>query len=145
MGSKIFEPNLFLYKHPKILNPSHSSYLPACEDGTGGVFLSSQTFSGEIPQHSQPQSTPVTQVQKSLAQKFSSQIFSCINTPTFSTLVIPHIYPPVKTEQTVFLSSQTFFRRNTPTFSTRHSSYIKITHTYLPVKMEQTVFQNVGI
>ena len=35
-GSKIaiFEPNLFPYKYPNILNPSYSSYLPACEDGT---------------------------------------------------------------------------------------------------------------
>jgi len=37
-GSKIFEPNFFLYKYPNILNPSHSSYLPAYEDGTDRVF-----------------------------------------------------------------------------------------------------------
>jgi len=31
---------------------------------------------------------------------FSSQTFSFINTPTFSNLVILHIYPPMKMEQT---------------------------------------------
>jgi hypothetical protein len=31
---------------------------------------------------------------------FSSQTFSCINTPTFSNLVILHTYPPMKMEQT---------------------------------------------
>jgi hypothetical protein len=31
---------------------------------------------------------------------FSSQTFSCINTLTFSNLVILHTYPPVKMEQT---------------------------------------------
>ena len=34
----IFEPNLFPYKYPNILNPSYSSYLPAYEDGTDRVF-----------------------------------------------------------------------------------------------------------
>jgi len=29
----IFEPNIFPYKYPIILYPSHSSHLPACEDG----------------------------------------------------------------------------------------------------------------
>jgi hypothetical protein len=33
-----FKPNLFPYKYPNILNPSHSSYLPAYEDGTDIVF-----------------------------------------------------------------------------------------------------------
>ena len=28
------DPNLFPYKYPNILKPSHTSYLPACEDGT---------------------------------------------------------------------------------------------------------------
>jgi hypothetical protein len=32
------EPNLFLYKYYNILNHSHSSYLPAYEDGTDRVF-----------------------------------------------------------------------------------------------------------
>jgi hypothetical protein len=32
---------------------------------------------------------------------FSRQPFSFINTPTFSNLVILHIYPPMKMEQTV--------------------------------------------
>jgi hypothetical protein len=30
----IFEPNLFPYKYPNILKPSHSSYLTAYENGT---------------------------------------------------------------------------------------------------------------
>jgi len=33
MAQAIFEPNLFPYKYPNILNPSYSSYLPAYEDG----------------------------------------------------------------------------------------------------------------
>jgi len=33
----IFEPNPFPYKYPNIPNPSHSSYLPACKDGTDSV------------------------------------------------------------------------------------------------------------
>jgi hypothetical protein len=36
--ASIFEPNLFPYKYPYILNPSHSSYLPTYEDGTDRVF-----------------------------------------------------------------------------------------------------------
>jgi hypothetical protein len=35
LAQAIFEPNLFPYKYPKILKPSHSSYLP--EDGTDSV------------------------------------------------------------------------------------------------------------
>jgi len=38
IGWAIFEPNLFPYKYPNILKPSHSSYLPAYGDGTEGVF-----------------------------------------------------------------------------------------------------------
>jgi hypothetical protein len=34
LAQAIFEPNLFLYKYPNILKPSHSSYLPTYEDGT---------------------------------------------------------------------------------------------------------------
>jgi hypothetical protein len=34
LAQAIFKPNLFPYKYPNILNPSHSSYLPAYEDGT---------------------------------------------------------------------------------------------------------------
>jgi len=30
----IFEPNLFPYKYSNILKPTHSSHLPAYEDGT---------------------------------------------------------------------------------------------------------------
>jgi len=70
-GSKIFEPNFSPHKYPNILNPSHSSYLPAYEDGI--------------------------ECSESL---FSSQTFSIINTPTFSTPVILHTYPPMKMEQT---------------------------------------------
>jgi hypothetical protein len=40
LAQAIFEPNLFPYKYPNILNPSHSSYLPAYEDGTDRVFKS---------------------------------------------------------------------------------------------------------
>jgi len=38
LAQAIFEPYLFLYKYPNILNPSYSSYLPAYEDGTDIVF-----------------------------------------------------------------------------------------------------------
>jgi hypothetical protein len=34
LAHAFFEPNLFPYKYPNILNPSYSSYLPAYEDGT---------------------------------------------------------------------------------------------------------------
>ena len=34
LAQSIFEPNLIPYKYPNILKPSHSSYLPAYEDGT---------------------------------------------------------------------------------------------------------------
>jgi hypothetical protein len=34
LAQTILEPNLFPNKYPNILKPSHSSYLPACEDGT---------------------------------------------------------------------------------------------------------------
>jgi len=34
LAQAILEPNLFPYKYPNIVNPSHSSYLPAYEDGT---------------------------------------------------------------------------------------------------------------
>jgi len=37
-GSKILEPSLFPYKYPNIVNPSHSSYLPADEDGINRMF-----------------------------------------------------------------------------------------------------------
>jgi len=38
LAQTIFEPNLFLYKYPNILKTSHSSYLPAYEDGTDRMF-----------------------------------------------------------------------------------------------------------
>jgi hypothetical protein len=38
LAQAIFEPNLFPYKYSNILKPSYSSYLPAYEDGTDGVF-----------------------------------------------------------------------------------------------------------
>jgi hypothetical protein len=34
LAQAIFEPNLFPYKYPNILKPSHSLYLSAYEDGT---------------------------------------------------------------------------------------------------------------
>jgi hypothetical protein len=52
MSRTIFEPNLFPYKYSNILNPSHSSYLPACEDGTGRVFRNvgiQNSDAGELP------------------------------------------------------------------------------------------------
>jgi hypothetical protein len=48
----IFEPNLFSYKYPNILNPGHSSHLPACEDGTDRVFRNvgiQNSDAGELP------------------------------------------------------------------------------------------------
>jgi hypothetical protein len=38
IGSGYFEPNLYLYKYPNILNPSCYSYLPTYEDGTDRVW-----------------------------------------------------------------------------------------------------------
>ena len=38
LAQAIFEPNLFPYTYPTFLKPSHSSYLPAYEDGTDRVF-----------------------------------------------------------------------------------------------------------
>ena len=38
LAQAILEPNLFPYKYPNILNPSHSTYLPAYEDGRDSVF-----------------------------------------------------------------------------------------------------------
>ena len=38
LAQAIFEPNLFPYKYANILIPSHSSYLPAYENGTDRVF-----------------------------------------------------------------------------------------------------------
>jgi len=37
LAQAIFEPNLYPYKYPNILNPSYSSYLSAYEDGTDSV------------------------------------------------------------------------------------------------------------
>ena len=38
LAQTIFKPNLFPYKYPNILNPSHSWYLSAYEDGTESVL-----------------------------------------------------------------------------------------------------------
>jgi hypothetical protein len=38
LAQAVFEPNLFPYKYPNILNPSHSPYLSAYEDGKDRVF-----------------------------------------------------------------------------------------------------------
>jgi len=59
---------------------------------------------------------------------FWSQTFSCINTPTFSTLVILHTYPPMKMEQTE--CSKTAHKIQTPgnypEESIQHSEHGKI-------------------
>jgi hypothetical protein len=34
LSQVIFEPNLFPYKNPSVVNPNHPSYLPAYENGT---------------------------------------------------------------------------------------------------------------
>jgi hypothetical protein len=34
IGEKVWPEKLFPYKYPNILKPSHSTYLPAYEDGT---------------------------------------------------------------------------------------------------------------
>jgi hypothetical protein len=57
----VFEPNLFPYKYPNILKPSHSSYLSAHEDGTDRVFRNvgrikfrrRGNYPGESIQHSE--------------------------------------------------------------------------------------------
>jgi len=38
VAQAIFEPNIFPYKYPNILNPSYSSYIPAYESWTDRVF-----------------------------------------------------------------------------------------------------------
>jgi len=40
MAQAIFEPNLFPYKYPNILKPSHSSYPVAYRGGVGGLGCS---------------------------------------------------------------------------------------------------------
>jgi len=52
LAQAIFEPNLFPYKYPNILNPSHSSYLPAYEDEKDRVFRNvciENSDAGELP------------------------------------------------------------------------------------------------
>jgi hypothetical protein len=50
LAQAIFKPNLFPYKYPNFLNPSHSLYLPACEDGTGFQNVGKQNSdAGELP------------------------------------------------------------------------------------------------
>ena len=52
IGSGFFEPKLFPYKYSNILNPTHSSYLPAYEVGTDGVFRNvgiQNSDAGELP------------------------------------------------------------------------------------------------
>jgi len=38
LAQAIFEPDLFPYKYPNFLTPSHSSYLPTYKEGTDRVF-----------------------------------------------------------------------------------------------------------
>jgi hypothetical protein len=38
LAQAIFDPNLLPYKYSNILKPSHSSHLPAYEDGTDRVL-----------------------------------------------------------------------------------------------------------
>jgi hypothetical protein len=54
LAEAIFEPNLFPYKYPNILKPSHSSHLPAYEDGTEGSETSAYKIQtpGNYPEES---------------------------------------------------------------------------------------------
>jgi hypothetical protein len=63
---------------------------------------------------------------KDLARKFLSQIFFRINTPTLSTPVILHTYPPIKMEDTECsekLAYQIQTPGNYPEESTQHSEH----------------------
>ena len=51
LAQAIFEPNLFPYKYLNILNPSHSSYRPAYEDGTETLAYKILTL-GNCPEES---------------------------------------------------------------------------------------------
>ena len=60
LAQAIFEPDFFPYKYPNILNPSHSSYLPAYEDGTDRVHRNvgiQNSDAGELPRrkHTTPE------------------------------------------------------------------------------------------
>jgi len=68
---------------------------------------------------------------KGLARKFSSQTFSCINTPTFLNPVILHTYPPMKMEQSVPKRRHIIFEPNL--FLYKYSNFSQSSHTsYLP-------------
>jgi len=57
---------------------------------------------------------------------FSSQNFSLVNTPTFSNIVIPHTYPPLKMEQTDYSGTSAYKIQtpgNYPEESTQHSGH----------------------
>jgi hypothetical protein len=52
LAQAIFVPNLLPYKYQTFLKPSHSSYLPAYEDGTDRVFRNvgiQNSDAGELP------------------------------------------------------------------------------------------------
>jgi len=52
LAQAIFEPKLFPYKYPNILNPTNSSYLPAHEDRRDSVFRKvgiQNSDAGELP------------------------------------------------------------------------------------------------
>jgi hypothetical protein len=60
---------------------------------------------------------------------FSSQTFSCINTPTFLNLLILHTYPPMKMEQTECSETSPYkihMPGNYPEESMQHSEHGKI-------------------
>ena len=62
LAQVIFEPKLFPYKYPNILNPSHSSYLPAYEmeqaECSGKLAYKIQT-PGNYPEESMQQGSVI--------------------------------------------------------------------------------------
>jgi len=98
----------------RALSPSHTRPWPPCVVVTlHNLFLHSDP---PLPCH-----TP-----SDWLRLFSSQTFSCINTPTFSNLVILHIYPPMKMEQTVCSETSAYKIQtpgNYPEESIQHSEH----------------------
>jgi hypothetical protein len=58
---------------------------------------------------------------------FSSHTFSCINTPTFSTPVILHTYPPTKMERSVPKRGHIKLRRRGITQKKAYNTHILAT------------------